>query len=60
MKSNGTDEFWSEKEVANYLNRSRETLRSWRRNGTGPEFVTDPKGRIHYPKIKVQEWVKGE
>jgi len=51
------EEFWTEKRAAEFLNRSRETLRSWRRNWTGPEFVVDPMGRIHYPVQKVKEWL---
>jgi hypothetical protein len=54
-----TTQFWTEKQVARYLNRSREALRAWRARGVGPEYVKDPMGRVHYPKEKVKQWMEG-
>jgi len=60
LTTNEIDKFWTEKQAARFLNRSPEALRAWRRKGTGPEFVTDPMGRIHYDKEKVREWIQNK
>ena len=53
-------QFLTEKDVAKMLNRSPETIRSWRKSGTGPEYHIDPKGRVHYERNKVMEWFENK
>lgn len=50
-------EFWSESELARYLNVHVETVRRHRRDGTGPPYLTAYRN-IRYAKSAVEAWIK--
>jgi len=45
-------------QTADLLGRSTETLKSWRRAGLGPDYVTSPGGRlIGYRPADIDAWL---
>ena len=56
----GSDVLTSE-EAANVIGVSEYTMRQWRREGHGPQWlrITDgPKGGIRYRRESIDEWLK--
>ena len=48
--------YLTEAEAAGYIRTPQETLRKWRRLGTGPVPVRMPNGRIFYPQHLLDQW----
>src|SRR5258708_6332655 len=51
-----TSGYLTEAEAADYIRTPEETLRKWRRLGTGPVAVKLPNGRIYYPVHLLDAW----
>jgi excisionase family DNA binding protein len=51
------ERLWTEEEVADYLHVSRDTVRRWRREGTGPP-VEWAGNRPRYRKDDVDAWLR--
>jgi transposase len=51
--------FLKDKEVAEMINVSVNTLRTWRRNGRGPKFLKaeGTRGSIRYDSEDVRKWI---
>lgn len=48
-------------QTAELLGRSTETLKSWRRAGLGPDYVTSPGGRlIGYRPTDIDAWLSAQ
>lgn len=53
------EKYYNTAQVARLLNRSEQTIRHWRKIGEGPQWVKDPRGRVHYEKSEVENWMRG-
>jgi len=49
--------YLDETEAAAYLNREASTLRAWRTRGTGPAYIKDPAGGVHYTMESLDAWI---
>ncbi|MGU3501884.1 helix-turn-helix transcriptional regulator [Mycobacterium sp. C31M] len=45
--------------AAKYLNMSPETLRTWRRDGTGPAYIRVASNRVRYRVSDLDAWLEG-
>jgi hypothetical protein len=46
-------------ELACFLRISTWTVRDWRRRGVGPPFLKLSRKTIRYPKVALEEWLRG-
>jgi hypothetical protein len=55
------NEIWTTEDLALYLRVSPETVRSWRRAGSGPPYAKLGDGKtaaVRYRRCEVAEWLK--
>jgi predicted DNA-binding transcriptional regulator AlpA len=45
------------KVAAPAIGRTKQTLKAWRRAGTGPEYVVLPRGRVAYTPESIRAWI---
>jgi hypothetical protein len=50
-------ELLKDRDAAKFLNRSVRTIRGWRLRGTGPKYIVDPMGSIHYDPEELHRWL---
>jgi hypothetical protein len=55
-----TDNYFREGELAELLNRTTRTLRSWRQQRIGPPWLKPTKDLVLYPKKQFREWLEAE
>jgi excisionase family DNA binding protein len=50
--------YLTERELAEYLRLSVETLRNWRKKGQGPPWEEARRGRVRYRAEEVELWLE--